>query len=69
MSTSSPPINIDDGDIDDILYQPVDLWIHQKNEPDYQAGTHSRGFTNAYAEFKFNGLCRSHPVCPERPKH
>ncbi|KAI0758070.1 hypothetical protein C8Q74DRAFT_1373117 [Fomes fomentarius] len=55
MSTSSPPINIDDGDIDDILYQPADLWIHQKDEPNYQAGTHSRGFTNAYAEFKFNG--------------
>ena len=51
----SQPIIIDDGDLNDLLYQPSSAWQHKQGE-NYHGSTYSNGFTNGQVEFKFNGM-------------
>ncbi|TBU22301.1 hypothetical protein BD311DRAFT_792278 [Dichomitus squalens] len=45
---------VDDGDLNDLLFQLPDAWQHEQGEH-YYSSTYSNGFTNAQAEFRFNG--------------
>ena len=69
--SSLQPVIIDDGDLNDIQYQPADLWVHQQGQ-NYHGSTFSAGFTGATSQFTFNGAsspCRATRVSAFRHRY